>query len=93
MASTVRKGQGAGAGAPSASLQASTTALKRSAKEARLAEPKPKRQRTKAGCITCRVRGKVSPRPLFPYFYLLFNGHLSPFAPMANPRGSGRSDR
>lgn len=55
----VRKGPGAG----SPSMQAPSALLKRSAKEARLAEPKPKRQRTKAGCITCRVRGKVSLLP------------------------------
>lgn len=39
-------------------LQAAGGTLKRSSSKASLTEPKPKRQRTKAGCITCRVRGK-----------------------------------
>ncbi|KAG8830744.1 hypothetical protein FRC17_004307 [Serendipita sp. 399] len=40
------------------SLQTSGPSAKRSSSKADLGEPKPKRQRTKAGCITCRVRGK-----------------------------------
>jgi len=81
MASTARKGQGAGP--TTASLQASTTVLKRSAKEARLAEPKPKRQRTKAGCITCRVRGKVS----LALYFLIFR------APFVTLCADGQSTR
>lgn len=53
-------------------VQAAGGTLKRSSSKASLTEPKPKRQRTKAGCITCRVRGKVSPLIQTPLFLDLF---------------------
>jgi hypothetical protein len=78
-------GAGAGAGAGTG------VGLKRSSSKASLTEPKPKRKRTKAGCITCRVRGKVSFHhsllsvffPLFFPFFYRFVIKTKTVAPMA----------
>ncbi|PVF99775.1 hypothetical protein CPB86DRAFT_796347 [Serendipita vermifera] len=51
---TARKGPAA----QSPPLHPMGGSLKRSSSRASLTDPKPKRKRTKQGCITCRVRGK-----------------------------------
>jgi hypothetical protein len=89
---TARKGPAA----QSPPLHPMGGSLKRSSSRASLTDPKPKRKRTKQGCITCRVRGKVSVFVVLgpPKYFLLFYGRVKRLCAGEDQcTRRGRSDR